>query len=137
MKDLLRVMISEYKLKGEDFFGYKLSKDNPYTYHHIKKRCHGGKLTRENGAILTKIAHEYLHIIESRDLQLYKYINNVLSQINEQMHEPLERQILAIWYMLEIFEEKHKNDKTAKGKILIKSQYIDERRKNGRIFKIN
>lgn len=109
--------------------GYKLNRENPYTYHHIKKRCHGGEETQKNGAILTKYAHEYLHIIESRDIELYNYINNVLMQINEQMHEPLERQIKAIWYMLDIFEEKYKEEKTSKGKLLIKNEYIKWRKK--------
>lgn len=129
MKEITKLMINEYNLKKIDFMGYAVNKENPYTYHHIKKRCLGGKEESKNGAILTKFAHEYLHIIETRDLQLYEYINNVLLQINEQMHEPLERQILAIWYMLEIFEEQHKNDTTSKGKVLIKNEY---RRRNGR-----
>ena len=129
MKEITNLMVYLYNLKKTDFMGYKLSKDNPYTYHHIKKRCNGGEKTIKNGAILTKLAHEYLHIIETRDLELYVYINNVLLQINEQGFAPLKRQILAIWYMLEIFEKEHKNDKTAKGKNLIKNEY---RRRNGR-----
>lgn len=129
MKEITRVMINIYNLKKTCFMGYKTSRENPYTYHHIKKRCHGGEISIKNGAILTKYAHEYLHIIESKDVELYEYINNVLMQINEQMHEPLERQIKAIWYMLEIFEEQHKNDTTSKGKVLIKNEY---RRRNGK-----
>lgn len=137
MKEVLRLMICEFNLKGIDFMGYKLNKNNPYTYHHIVKRCHGGEETRENGAILTKIAHEYLHIIESRDLQLYEYLNLIMKQINEQGYAPTNKQLLAIDYILKIFEHEHMKDKTAKGKPLIKRQYIEERRKNGRIFRID
>jgi len=129
MKEITKLMINEYNLKKIDFMGYVVSKENPYTYHHIKKRCQGGKEESKNGAILTKVAHEYLHIIESRDLELYNYINNVLKQINEQYHEPLLRQILAIRYMLELFEEKYKEERTSKGKILIKNEYIKWRKK--------
>lgn len=137
MKEIVFLMMNEYNLKKIDFMGYVLSKENPYTYHHIKKRCHGGEVSLKNGAILTKIAHEYLHIIESRDLELYEYINNVLKQINEQGHEPLLRQILAIDYILKIFEEKYKNEKTTKNKTLIKKQYIEGRLNNERFFRGN
>ena len=124
MKQITKLMVNMYNLKGIDFAGYKVSKDNPYTYHHLIKRCHGGKETIENGAILTKNAHEYLHIVETRALELYVYINNVLKQINEQGHEPLLRQILAIDYLLKLFEKDHINDVSSKNKRLIKSEYL-------------
>ena len=124
MKPITSLMVNMYNLKKIDFMGYKVSKDNPYTYHHLIKRCLGGKETIENGAILTKNSHEYIHIVESRDLELYNYINNVLKQINEQGHEPLLRQILAIDYLLKLFEYDHMNDRSSKNKRLIKSEYI-------------
>lgn len=124
MKPLVKLMINIYNLKNIDFMGYEVSKDNPYTFHHIKKRCHGGKEIIENGAILTKNAHEYLHLIETRDLEIYQYINNVLMQINEQNFEPLQRQILAIDYLLKIFESEHQNDSTCKNKAILKEKYL-------------
>ena len=77
-----------------------------------------------HGAILTKNAHEYLHLIETRDLEIYQYINNVLMQINEQNFEPLQRQILAIDYLLKIFESEHQNDLTCKKELIIKKKYL-------------
>ena len=68
MREILRLMINLYNIHKIDWMGYKVCKENPYTYHHLKKKCHGGKETIENGAALTKIAHEYLHIVESRDI---------------------------------------------------------------------
>ena len=124
MKQITNLMVNMYNLKERDFAGYKVGKDNPYTYHHLVKRCLGGKEIIENGAILTKNSHEYLHIVESRDLELYNYINNVLKQINEQGHEPLLRQILAIDYLLKLFEQDHMNDRSSKNKRLIKSEYL-------------
>jgi len=124
MRKILNLMIDYYNLKGIDFMGYKVSKHNPYTFHHILKRCHGGDETLENGAILTKVSHQYLHIIETRDLEAYNQINNILKQINEQGFAPLERQILAIDYILKIFEEKHVSDLSAKGKILIRKEFL-------------
>ena len=124
MKSIVKLMINIYNLKNIDFMGYTVSKDNPYTFHHLIKRCHGGKEIIENGAILTKNAHEYLHLIETRDLEIYQYINNVLMQINEQNFEPLQRQILAIDYLLKIFESEHQNDLTCKKELIIKKKYL-------------
>lgn len=124
MKEILNLMISIYDLNGIDFMGFKVSKHNPYTYHHIKKKCMGGKETLENGAILTKIAHSYLHIIESRDLILYEYINSILKQINEQRTSPTEAQLKAIEYALCMFERVHIQDKSSKGKVLIKREFL-------------
>lgn len=117
------LMINIYNLRGIDFGGYRITKDNPYTYHHITKKSLGGKETIENGALLSLFFHQYIHIIETREPELYNYINNVLRQINEQGHEPLLRQILAIDYLLKLFEEKHMNDKNNKNKKLIKEEF--------------
>jgi len=124
VKPIVKLMIDIYNLDGIDFMGYTVSKDNPYTFHHLIKRCHGGKETIENGAILTKDAHEYLHLIETRDLKLYEYINNVLMQINEQCFEPLRRQLLAIDFLLKLFEEQHSEDLTCKKELIIKKKYL-------------
>lgn len=137
MKEITRIMINEYGVKRICFMGYKVSKDNPYTYHHIKKKENGGKEEKKNGAILTDIAHRYLHIIESRDKELYDLINNVLWQINEQGFAPLERQLLAIDYILKIFEEKYKGEKGRSGKVLIKKEYKEGRIVNERVFRSN
>lgn len=124
MKEVLRLMINQYNIHKIDWMGYKVNKENPYTYHHLKKKCHGGKETIENGAVLTRTGHEYLHIVESRDIELYNYINNVLKQINEQGFMPLERQLLAIDAMLKMFEKAHRYDRTKSNKRLIKENYL-------------
>ena len=124
MKEVLRLMISQYNIHKIDWMGYKVNKENPYTYHHLKKKCHGGKETIENGAVLTRTGHEYLHIVESRDMELYNYINNVLKQINEQGFMPIERQLLAIDAMLKMFEKTHRYDRTKSNKRLIKENYL-------------
>lgn len=125
MKNVTKLIIRIYNVKKIDWMGYKVSKDNPYTYHHLKKKEYGGKEDLKNGAILTDIAHKYLHIIESRDKELYDLLNNVLWQINEQGFAPLKRQLLAIDFILRQFEEKYKNITNSKGKQIIKTKYLD------------
>lgn len=125
MKSIVNLMIDEYGVRKIDWMGYKVSKDNPYTFHHLKKRCNNGKEEVKNGAILTKVAHQYLHIVESRDLELFTYINNVLKQVNEQGFASLERQLLAIDSLLKQFEKEHRWDRSSKGKVLIKTEYLD------------
>lgn len=125
MKEITNSIIRIYNVKKIDWMGYKVSKNNPYTYHHLIKKCDRGKVSTENGAILTSNAHEYLNVIEMYDLELYEYINNVLKQINEQGFGPLKRQLLAINFILKQFEEKYKNKTNSKGKQIIKTKYLD------------
>ena len=124
MKKILNLLIDYYELKGIDFMGYKVTKKNPYTYHHIIKRCHGGEETFENGAALTRISHQYLHIIESRDIMVYVYINNIFKQIHEQGYGPTEAQLYAIDCILKGFESEHAEDKSAKGRVLIRREFL-------------
>lgn len=137
MKSIINVMINEWKMKNICWMGYKVSKDNPYTFHHLKKKEHGGKEEIKNGAILTDIAHRLLNIVESRDKELYDLLNNVLWQINEQGFAPLDRQLLAIDYILRIFEEKYSKERSSSGKILIKREYKEGRIVNDGVFRAN
>lgn len=43
MKKVLVDMIEIYKPNGIDWMQYKLAKNNPYTFHHIKEKRNGGK----------------------------------------------------------------------------------------------
>ena len=71
--------------------------------------------------------NEYLHIIESRDFDMYLYINNLLKAINSQSSAPTKRQLMAVRAILEQFEREHCSDRTTKGKRLIKDKYIESR----------
>ena len=59
---------------------YKLTKDNPLTYHHcvIPKR-NGGRATEENGALLSREAHDDFNILEQMYPKLAKEINEYLT----------------------------------------------------------
>jgi hypothetical protein len=130
MKPVTRELIYLYHPREIDWMGYELRSITDLTYHHIVKKEHGGKLTLDNGALLRgDTAHEYLHIIEGKDLDMYIYINNLLKTINTQGYNPTKRQLLAVRAILEQFEREHCSDRTSKGKPLIRTKYIEGRKK--------
>lgn len=123
MKNITRIMIDQWNMKDVDWLGYKMTRNNPYTFHHIQKREHGGREIISNGAIITKNPHEYIHLIEIKDLEMYIYLNNILKEINNQGYMPIYRQYKAIDSILSQFEREHCSDRTKKGKLLIKEEY--------------
>lgn len=129
MKGLTRAMAKEYRTRGNDWMGYTIQSINQLSYHHIQKKEDGGPFTWDNGALLRRdTAHEYLHIIEYKDLEMYDYINGILKQINTQGYQPTREELIAIRNVLLSFEREHCSDRNSKGKILIKSKYIEGRR---------
>lgn len=120
-----REMLRIYEpISGLDWMNYKLVRKE-VTYHHcIKKRCNGGKRTMENGALLMPVAHQYLHLIEYRDIETYELINNLFRVVNEQQYEPTHEQRLAMEYLLREFESVHRWDKGRKGKLLLQRKYL-------------
>ena len=116
-------MIDTYCVYGFDFMGYKLSKHNPYSYHHIVKKENGGNTSLENGAILTKNSHNLLHIIEYREYQIYITINQILRLINISKQAPTKEYLKIINDLLEQFESIHEYDINGKGSLLLPSKY--------------
>lgn len=125
MKQVTIEMLKIYKpISGLDWLNYKIVRKNDLTFHHIVKKENGGKAVIENGALLLPIPHHYLHLIEYRDIETYIALNKIFEIINKQRHEPTKDQREIIEYLLREFEDKHKNDKTSKGKKLIKYEYM-------------
>lgn len=130
MKELTRQMARAYRTRGNDWMGYNIDSITQLSYHHIQKKEDGGPFTWDNGALLRRdTAHEYLHIIEYKDLEIYDYINEILKQINTQGYKPTKEELIAIRDVLLSFEREHCSDRNSKGKILIKNKYIEGRRK--------
>ncbi len=116
-------MLKIYKpYSNLDWMNYRLVKKD-LTAHHIIKREHGGKLKKENIALLNSISHNYLHLIEYKDFNTYVAINKIFKYVNSQKHEPTKEQREIIEYLLKEFEKIHEEDKNSKGKILIKEEY--------------
>ena len=118
---LYNIYIPNTKL---DWMNYKIDRKADLTFHHIVKKEHGGKTTIDNGALLTHNAHNYLHVIEFKDIETYNYINKMFEIINRQLSEPNEDQRFVIEYLLREFEKKHRYDVNKKGKALIKEEWL-------------
>lgn len=125
-------MINDYKLKklGVDFMGFKFNRVNDLSFHHMivphrdsKEILGNDGYTKENGAILVQdTSHEYLHIIENYDRELFLLITSELIKENRQGEIRIEN-LINIQEMLEYFERKYKDKKNSKGKLIIKEKY--------------
>lgn len=118
-------MLKIYKpYSNMDWMNYKLVRKD-ITYHHIEKKENNGKRTITNGALLMPVAHQYLHLIEYKDIDTYVAINKIFKFINQQEYEPTLEQREIIEYLLQEFEKVHRWDKGSKGKLLIQKKYLE------------
>lgn len=126
MKDITREMLKIYKpISNLDWMNYKIVKKEDITAHHITKKEHGGKLEISNIALLLPHSHQYLHLIEHKDIEIYITLNKVFRMINNQKEEPNKEQREFIEYLLQEFEKIHKWDKGSKGKLMIRKKYLE------------
>lgn len=127
MKAITRQMLSIYKpISGLDWMNYVLIKKD-MTAHHIIKREDGGKLEIPNIALLMPVSHQYLHLIECKDMGTYIALNKVFKVVNNQGYEPTKEQRQLIECLLREFEDIHRWDIGSKGKILIKEKYLQRK----------
>lgn len=125
MKKITREMLKIYKpISDLDWMNYKIVNKSDLTFHHIQKRENNGKATVDNGALLIRTSHEYLHLIECKDIKTYAALNKIFKFINNQKYEPTTEQREIIEYFLNQFELAHKEDTNSKGKPLIKPKYL-------------
>lgn len=125
-------MIKEFKIKqlGYDMMGYPEQTKDLITFHHLivahrncKKLGLGEGYVRWNGAILYTTPHEYLHLIEAKDYELFMAITSEL--IDENIKGFIDQQNLRyIDDCLTYFERNHCSDRGKKGKPLIKDAYL-------------
>lgn len=124
MKYITKLMIDEFNMKNIDFMGYYFNKNNASFHHLIIPRRLGGPEDINNGAILNGFtSHPYLHVIESKDLEIFNLITS------EMIDENIKRKIdiynlKKINDLLSYFEKEHLNDTTKKGKRLIKKEFL-------------
>ncbi len=124
MKQITKEMLKIYvPYSGLDWMNYRIVRRD-MTAHHIIKKEDGGRLVYENIALLMPVAHQYLHLIECKDIETYLAINKIFSLVNKQGYEPTREQREIIEYLLNEFEKVHRKDKNSKGKKLIQYKHL-------------
>lgn len=103
MASVLKEMIKVYGIGEYDWMNFKITKENPLTFHHIKKEEYGGTRTIDNGALLSQLSHSYLHKIERMDKKTFNKISLILKRINENK-APTEEDLKEIDALLTDFE---------------------------------
>lgn len=124
MSKILHDMIHIYKPINLDWMNYRVVRYSDLTIHHIHKKADGGPKEINNTALLIETSHQYLNIIECRDLAMYIELNKIFKTINEQRHQPTDTQRRLVEEILQQFELEHKDDRNSKGKKLIKYNYL-------------
>ena len=133
MREITKQMIDYYKIMklGYDFMGYPVYQKNKLSYHHLiiprrqsKEAGIGEGYLWWNGAILNQSAsHEYLHLIESKDFDMFSAITSEM--IDENIKGYLDMYNLKrILDVLHSFEREHCSDRGKKGNYLIKEEYL-------------
>lgn len=137
IREVTKLMIKKYNLMKlrYDFMGYDISNINQLSFHHLlisHKECKrlglGEGYWEYNGAILVqKTSHDYLHLIESKDYDMFCYITSEMIDENIKGYLDLYN-IRRIHDVLNQFELEHSGDRTKKGRVLIKEQYTRRRK---------
>lgn len=137
MRETTEKMIKNFKIMelGFDFMGYSVDKKSSLSFHHLiiphresqKYRIGEGYLYW-NGAILRQnTSHDYLHLIETIDYDMFMAITSEM--IDENIKGYLD--ITNLRYIndcLSLFEREHCSDMSKKGKLLIKDDYLKRRK---------
>lgn len=133
MRDITKLMIIRYNLLElkYDFMGYEFKKESQLSFHHLvvpKRVCKLQNMPQDgylewNGAILRQnTAHDYLHIVERYDRDMFDAIT--LQMIDENLKGYLDtNNIQYIDDILKCFEREYSGTRTKHGDPLIKEEY--------------
>jgi hypothetical protein len=103
--------IKNYHNLKYDWMGFKITKGNPLTSHHIKKAEDGGEDVPDNTAALTVLAHRYLHEqIELDSLDYYDAFNYIFETINKSRKYPSRDQLEYTKKIILEYEKKYYNN---------------------------
>jgi len=72
------------------FFGYDITDRNKLTFHHINKKCDGGRKTARNGAMITENPHCKIHFIEHASPVYWEQIKNYLLAYKQETDEEVK-----------------------------------------------
>lgn len=136
MKPITKEMIKIYNIKKlkYDFMGYKIDKMQSLSFHHLiiphkdsREKGIGDGYLLWNGALLVQdTSHDYLHIIEAIDREIFLAITQQMIEEN-QLGKLDIKNLKRIRDLLLYFEKEHSTIKNKKGKLLIKQKYITNR----------
>lgn len=106
-------MLTVFKPNGIDWLEVERTKSNYFTYHHIFKACYGGGVTLDNGAILTDMAHKWLHRVELNQIACYNKLNELFKCLNDTKAPPSveywrELKALLEWYGRQVNDDAKK-----------------------------
>ena len=137
MREITKLMIKEYKLMklGSDFMGYDITNKSNLSFHHLivpHRNCKalglGEGYLKWNGSILNQnTSHDYLHLIEAKDLDMFMAITSEMIDQNIKGRLDIEN-LRRIRDILECFEKEHSSDRSKKGRLLIKDDYVRRRK---------
>ena len=136
MKEVTREMIKMYNIKKlkYDFMGYTFNNINELSFHHLivpkrdcKKQGLGNGLLIWNGAVLKQAtSHDYLHLIERLDREMFLRITKYMIEENANRKIDIDN-LKRIREVLLLFEETYEKEKDKNGKLLIKQPYKTDR----------
>ena len=137
MREITKEMIKEYKLMklGYDFMGYEIKNKQDLSFHHLivpRRNCKalglGEGYLKWNGSILNQnTSHDYLHLIEAKDLDMFMAITSEMIDENAKGYLDIKN-LQRISDVLSCFEREHCSDRGKKGRLLIKEDYIRKRK---------
>ena len=136
MREITKEMIKEYRLMklGYDFMGYEIKNKQDLSFHHLivpRRNCKalglGEGYLKWNGSILNQnTSHDYLHLIEAKDLDMFMAITSEMIDENAKGYLDIKN-LQRISDVLSCFEREHCSDRGKKGRLLIKEDYIRKR----------
>lgn len=136
MKPITKEMIKIYNIKKlkYDFMGYKVDRMQSLSFHHLiiphkDSRAAGigdGYLLWNGALLVQETSHDYLHIIEAIDREIFLAITQQMVEEN-QLGKLDIKNLKRIRDLLLYFEKEHSTIKNKKGKLLIKQKYITDR----------
>ena len=126
------MMIKRYALKSlkYDFMAYPFNHEKELSFHHLiipkrlsEKRGIGDGYVMWNGAILVQnTSHNYLHIIEQYDRDMFLAITKEMIDENKKGYLDIAN-LKRIDDILSQFEKEYWNVRTRKGSYIIKEEY--------------
>lgn len=133
MREITKQMISDYQIKekGIDFMGYPASQKSQLSFHHLiiqhrycKEAGLGDGYLWWNGAILVQnTSHEYLHLIEAKDFDMFSAITSEMIDENQKGYLDMNN-LRYILDVLHCFEREYISKKKKNGDYLIKNEYL-------------